>query len=98
MKLEKSNVPSWKCVTGIWRGLSSAAKTSVNAASAEHTVASGAWNGGLMEGIIDGVKTMTFGDLSLLASGTSVSAFVSARSRVVKSGRNAWIVTIGWRR
>ena len=51
-----------------------------------------------MEGIIDGVKTMTFGDLSFWASGTSVSAFVSPRRRVVKSGRNAWIVTIGWRR
>lgn len=61
MNPEKSKVPSWMCVTGMARGRSSAVSTSVNAESAEQTVASGAWNGGLMEEMMDGVKTSTLG-------------------------------------
>jgi hypothetical protein len=48
-------------VTGMASGRSSAARTSVNAERAEQTVASGAWKGGLMEEMIEGVKTRTFG-------------------------------------
>jgi hypothetical protein len=76
------------CVTGIDNGRSSAVRTSVKALSAEQTVASGAWKGGLMEEMMDGVKTRTFGGV--------FSADVPRRA--VRSGRKAWIVRIGWRR
>jgi hypothetical protein len=78
------------CVTGIPSGRSSAVSTSVNAERAEQTVASGAWNGGLMEEMMEGVKTRTLGlGLSLSEGGLR---------RAVRSGRKAWIVRIGWRR
>lgn len=76
------------CVTGIERGRSSAVSTSVKAVKAEQTVASGAWNGGLMEEMIDGVKTSTFGGVCFSPTGCR---------RAVRRGRKAWIVTIGWR-
>lgn len=85
-KLEKSKVPSCMCVTGILRGRSSAVKTSVKAERAEHTVASGAWNGGLIEEIIEGVKTRTLGGIHFSPIGCR---------RDANSGRNAWIVRIG---
>lgn len=71
------------------KGRSSAVNTSVKADRAEHTVASGAWNGGLIEEMMDGVNTSTFG-------GTGFSP-IGVR-REVSSGRNAWIVSMGWRR
>lgn len=77
-------------MTGIPSGRSSAVSTSVKAARAEQTVASGAWKGGLMEEMMEGVKTRTFGD------GRSLS--VAGLRRVVRRGRKAWIVRIGWRR
>lgn len=77
------------CVTGISRGCNSAARTSVKAVSAEQTVASGAWKGGLMEEIMDGVNTRTFG-------GTHFSPI--GWSRDVNSGKNDCIVRIGCRR
>lgn len=55
---------------------------------AEHTVASGAWNGGLMEEMMDGVKTRTLGGWN----------FSAGLRRAVRSGRNACIVRMGWRR
>lgn len=76
------------CVTGMDKGRSSAVSTSVKAVKAEQTVASGAWKGGLIEDIIDGVKTNTFGGVCFSPTG---------RKRAVRSGRKACIVTIGWR-
>lgn len=64
-------------------------RTSVKAESAEQTVASGAWKGGFMEEIMDGVKTRTLGGSHLSPTGCR---------REVRSGRKAWIVRIGWRR
>lgn len=68
-------------------GRSSPSRTSVNAARAEHTVASGAWNGGLMDEMMDGVKTSTFG-----------GDFSPGPRRAVSNGRKAWMERIGWRR
>ena len=76
------------CVTGIPKGRSSPVRTSVNADNAEHTVASGAWKGGLMDEIIEGVKTRTLGGWNLSAEPT----------RAVRRGRKACIVRIGCRR
>jgi hypothetical protein len=76
-------------VTGMSRGLSSAVRTSVKADKAEHTVASGAWNGGLIDEMMEGVKTRTLGGIHFSPMGFK---------RDVSSGRNAWIVRIGWRR
>lgn len=70
-------------------GRSSAVSTSVKAERAEQTVASGAWKGGLMDDIIDGVKTSTLGGHHFSPMGLR---------RAVSSGRKAWIVRIGWRR
>jgi hypothetical protein len=70
------------------RGRSSAVRTSVNAERAEQTVASGAWKGGLIEEMMDGVKTRTFGGWN----------FSAGPRRAVRRGRKAWIVRIGWRR
>lgn len=64
-------------------------RTSVKADRAEQTVASGAWNGGFSDEIIDGVKTRTFGFTGSSAVG---------RSLVVRSGKNAWIVRMGCKR
>lgn len=89
MKPEKSNVPSCRCVTGMSRGRSSAVNTSVKAERAAHTVASGAWNGGLIDEMIDGVKTRTFGGIHFSPIGWR---------REVSSGRNACIVIMGCRR
>jgi hypothetical protein len=61
----------------------------VKAESAEHTVASGAWKGGLMDEMMEGVNTRTFG-------GTHFSPIGFRRD--VRRGRNAWIVRIGWSR
>lgn len=61
----------------------------MKAESAEQTVASGAWKGGLMDEMMDGVKTRTLG------IGRSLSA---GPRRAVRRGRKAWIVRIGWRR
>lgn len=74
----------------------------MNAERAEHTVASGAWKGGLMEEMIEGVKTSTLGDgvsvtvLSLSPSllGVEGGGGGGAR-RDVRSGRKAWIVRTG---
>jgi hypothetical protein len=85
-KPEKSKVPSWMCVTGTDNGLSSPARTSVKADRAEQTVASGAWKGGLMDDMMEGVKTRTLG-----------AGFPAPKelSFDVRSGRNAWMVRIG---
>jgi len=48
-------------VTGMASGRSSAVRTSVKAERAEQTVASGAWKGGLMDEMMEGVKTSTLG-------------------------------------
>lgn len=77
------------CVTGIARGRSSAVNTSVKADRAEQTVASGAWKGGLIEEMMDGVKTRTLGVADFSPEGVIL---------LVSSGRNDWIVSIGWRR
>lgn len=89
VKPEKSKVPSCMCVTGMSSGRSSAVRTSVKADSAEHTVASGAWKGGLMDEMMLGVKTRTLGGVHFSPTGCR---------RVVRSGRNAWMVRIGCRR
>lgn len=81
VKPEKSNVPSCTCVTGMDNGLSSPARTSVKADRAEQTVASGAWKGGFMDDMMEGVKTRTFGGV--------FSALEEELSLAVKSGRNA---------
>lgn len=60
-------------------GLNSAVSTSVKALKAEHTVASGAWKGGLMEEMMEGVNTSTLGGV--------FSAEVPRRA--VRSGRKA---------
>jgi hypothetical protein len=78
------------CVTGIPSGRSSAVRTSVKAERAEQTVASGAWNGGLIDEMMEGVKTRTLGLGRSLSEG-------GAR-RAVRRGRKAWIVRMGWRR
>lgn len=88
-KPAKSKVPNCICVTGIASGLSSPVKTSVNADRAEQTVASGAWKGGLMDEIMDGVKTRTLGVVGVSPGGVI---------RDVNSGRKDWIVRIGCRR
>lgn len=62
----------------------------MKADSAEHTVASGAWNGGLMEEMMDGVKTRTLGVADF-------SPYVGV-IRDVRSGRKDWMVRIGCRR
>lgn len=61
----------------------------MKADSAEHTVASGAWKGGLMDEMIEGVKTRTFGGSHFSPIGCS---------REVRSGRKAWIVRMGCKR
>jgi hypothetical protein len=76
-------------VTGMSRGLSSAVRTSVKADKAEHTVASGAWNGGLIDEMIEGVKTRTLGGIHFSPMGFK---------RDVSRGKKAWMVRIGWRR
>lgn len=78
-KPAKSKVPSCICVTGMARGRSSPVRTSVNADRAEHTVASGAWNGGLMDEIMEGVKTSTLGLVGVSPGGVI---------RDVKRGKN----------
>lgn len=88
-KPEKSKVPSWTWVTGMPRGRSSAVRTSVKAERAEETVASGAWKGGLMEDMMDGVKTRTLGGVHFSPGG---------HRRLVRRGRKAWIVRMGCRR
>jgi hypothetical protein len=87
VKPAKSKVPSCMWVTGIPSGRSSAVRTSVKAESAEQTVASGAWNGGLMEEMMDGVRTRTLG------LGRSLSP--GGLSRAVRRGKKAWMVRIG---
>lgn len=52
-------------------------------------MASGAWNGGLMEEMMDGVNTRTFGGIHFSPMGLR---------RDVSSGRKAWMVSIGCRR
>jgi hypothetical protein len=52
-------------------------------------IASEAWKGGLMEEIMEGVKTRTLG-------GTQRSPMGLRRD--VRSGRKAWMVRMGWRR
>lgn len=63
-------------------------RTSVKAERAEHTVASGAWKGGLMDEMMEGVKTRTLG-------GWNCS---EGPRRAVKRGRKAWMVRMGWSR
>lgn len=65
----------------------------MKALSAEQTVASGAWKGGLMLDIMLGVKTRTFGVL-----GCAGFFFSGGVRRDVRSGRNDWMVRIGCRR
>ena len=69
-------------------GRSSAVRTSVNADRAEQMVASGAWKGGLMDDIMEGVKTRTLGGVESPLG----------LSRAVRRGRNAWMVRMGLRR
>lgn len=87
VKPEKSKVPSCTCVTGMDNGLSSPASTSVKADSAEQTVASGAWKGGFIDDMIEGVKTRTLGG--------GFSAPEDEVSLAVKRGRNVWMVRMG---
>lgn len=68
------------------RGRSSAVRTSVKADRAEQTVASGAWKGGLMEEMMEGVKTRTLGGTHFSPMGPSLD---------VSSGRNVWMVRMG---
>jgi hypothetical protein len=58
----------------------------VKADRAEQTVASGAWKGGFMDDVMEGVKTRTLG------GGFSAAEEVSL---AVRSGRNAWMVRMG---
>ena len=112
VKGPKSNVPSCTCVTGMARGRNSAVSTSVNADSAEQTVASGAWKGGLIEDTMDGVNTRTLG---VVGDASSSSLWLWGRcgcwcdgrgcdlagggvSRDVRSGRKDWIVRMGCNR
>lgn len=60
----------------------------MKAERAEHTVASGAWKGGFMDEMTDGVKTSTLG-------GDFSPADVSL---AVRRGRKACMVRMGWRR
>jgi hypothetical protein len=73
-------------VTGMSSGRSSAVRTSVKADRAEQTVASGAWKGGLMEEMMDGVKTRTLGGTHFSPTGLSLD---------VSSGRKVWMVRMG---
>lgn len=83
----------------------------MKAESAEQTVASGAWNGGLVDAARDGVKTTTFGAsaeprfsdglppavvLPLVpVDGELGGAGGGDAVMVVSSGRKTWIVWIG---
>lgn len=73
----------------------------MKAERAEQTVASAAWNGGLMEVMIDGVQTRTLGgeEARLFGLGVVVALLsAAAAARAVRRGRNDWIMRIGWRR
>jgi hypothetical protein len=61
----------------------------VNADKAEQTVASGAWKGGLMDEIMEGVKTRTLGLVGVSPGGVI---------REVRRGKNDWMVRIGCKR
>lgn len=56
MKALVSKVPSWRCVTGMLRGESSAVRTVERDVKAEFISASGAWKAGEREDIIEGVR------------------------------------------
>lgn len=60
-KDEKSKVPSWRCVTGMFRGESSAVRVCVNEVSAAVMEDSGRWKAGFRLGIMFGVRTRTEG-------------------------------------
>lgn len=79
-KALKSNVPSWRCVTGIFKGASSEDRVVVKLFSAEVMRDSGAWNAGWRELIIEGVRTRTEG---------FDEWFVWWNGRVWRSGRKA---------
>jgi hypothetical protein len=77
----KSNVPSWRWLTGISSGASSACKTSVKLESAETREDSGRWKAGRRLEIMEGVRMRT--------EGLGVED--------VRSGRKVWRVRIGVR-
>lgn len=56
-----SKAPSLICVTGTPRGASSAEREDVKAAKAALMVDSGAWKGGLRDGIMAEVRRRSFG-------------------------------------
>jgi hypothetical protein len=58
---EVSNVPSWRCVTGMPIGESSEESTDVKEERAETMLDSGAWNGGERLEMMEGVRTRTDG-------------------------------------
>jgi len=56
-----SKVPSWRCVTGIERGASSAVKTVENVVKAVFKSDSGRWKEGERADMMDGVSNNTDG-------------------------------------
>lgn len=70
---------------------------------AEHTVDSGAWKGGLMDEMMEGVNTRTLGLFAPVCSPLPlppgcVGGAGRGVKRDVRSGRKAWMVRIGCRR
>jgi hypothetical protein len=92
-KALKSKVPSWRCVTGIERGASSAERTSVKASRAETMLDSGRWKAGWREEMMFGVRTKTEGFLAVAEWDCECG-----RGRDWRSGRKVWSVRIGIRR
>lgn len=94
MKDERSKVPSWRCVTGILRGASSALNTEEREVRAEFIRDSGAWKAGFKEDIIEGVRRRIEG-----LRGADVGCGPGCvRGRDCRSGRKVWRVRIGVRR
>lgn len=85
-----SNVPSWRCVTGIPTGESSEERTDVKDDRAETILASGAWKAGEMLEMMVGVRTRTEGFGEAIESGCWCEVLGEARS-----GRKDCKVRIG---
>ena len=87
-----SKVPSLRCVRLMPRGESSADNDMEKAERAAEMVDSGMWKAGDREGIIDGVKSRTFGG----EDGFWWEGGVAGG--VVRRGRKVFAMSIGWRR